>query len=393
MPLFDDIVRTETRPKRYNEPSFDYYNVSARPPMTVARALLEQWFARYPAEQRADLRARFRSNRHNNHAGAFFELYLHELFRSMGFTLQCHPELGEGVTTHPDFLVFRGEQPVFYLEGTITAEPEQETAANARLDQCYDALDALDSPNFFLGIEYAGAPLTPLRGAAMRREIRDWLESLNPDEVRRTFEQTGFQELPTRRFEHDGCVLVVSAIPKSAEHRGTDRDRPIGLMMPAAAQQVRPHESLRNAIERKGSRYGELGLPLVIAVNVLDDFFHEHDIMDALFGDECIVVSRLADGTFSHRPDRKANGAWRGPAGGRNRIVSAAIVVGHLMPMTLASSLPVLIHNPWAVNPLERGLWPLTQNLINPDTRALETVTGADFRSVLRIPNPWPVAE
>ncbi len=103
MPLFDDAVRTERRPRYENESVFDYLNSSARPGSAAVRLLMENWFDEYPIRHAPDIRTRFRSRTAVDHQGAFWELYLHTLLRRMGYDVEPHPPV-PGVTSHPDFL-------------------------------------------------------------------------------------------------------------------------------------------------------------------------------------------------------------------------------------------------------------------------------------------------
>jgi hypothetical protein len=123
--LFDDSERTETRIKRERESRFAYLNSSARAPMTAARKVFEQWFDSYPESGRSDLRARFRSPIDGQHQSAFWELYLHEVFSRLGFTLEPHPDI-DGSRNHPDFLVKEGDVRRFYLEGVVAGLPSEE---------------------------------------------------------------------------------------------------------------------------------------------------------------------------------------------------------------------------------------------------------------------------
>ncbi len=52
MQLFDTGPRTELRHKKDSESSFEYYNRSARPGISVLREILERWFERFPSEER-----------------------------------------------------------------------------------------------------------------------------------------------------------------------------------------------------------------------------------------------------------------------------------------------------------------------------------------------------
>src|SRR5437867_1608882 len=104
MTLFDDLERTEAGPGKYSQPHFDFLNRSARRVSGVVRNLLEEWFAQFPVNERADLRGRFRSPDDRQHLGAFVELYLHTVFRTLTLTLEAHPVLA-GSARRPDFRV------------------------------------------------------------------------------------------------------------------------------------------------------------------------------------------------------------------------------------------------------------------------------------------------
>src|SRR2546426_234126 len=97
--LFDVGTRTRAGPARFGEPSFTYLNESKRRPFDRVRSLIEEWFAEYPTEHHADLRARFRSVNRRQHAGASFELYLHALFNRIGFRAEPQPQEGARVLT------------------------------------------------------------------------------------------------------------------------------------------------------------------------------------------------------------------------------------------------------------------------------------------------------
>ena len=78
--LFDEIERTETRPKKEREPTFVYWNASARKSVETLRSFVQEWFDSYPADAQKDLWARFRSAIDSQHQAAFWEIYLHEPF-------------------------------------------------------------------------------------------------------------------------------------------------------------------------------------------------------------------------------------------------------------------------------------------------------------------------
>jgi hypothetical protein len=392
MTLFDNLERTERRPKRYGEPIFEYWNTSDRPSVTANRALLERWFARFPEPCRPDLRARFRSGTDSQHLSAFWELYLHELLCSMGFTVRCHPPAGEELGTHPDFLVSLNGARLFYLEGTLALPSQAESAEEARTAQVYDAINKMNSPNFFLGLRIRGAPATPPAGARLRPKLERWLSTLDPDDVGGTLEKGGLHALPTFPWSHQGWDVIFYPLPKSPEKRGKPGVRPIGLTMPGA-RYVDVHTSVRSSVAGKATKYGNLDLPFIVAVNVLDEFADLHLVLDGLLGQECVVVTERRDGSSEHRIDRTPDGAWFGARGSQNTRVSAAFVGLRLSVWDIAENTPDLVHNPWASRPMPQELWSMPQLVPNMQLRRLEKKIGRSAGQILSVPTPWPVPD
>lgn len=117
MTLFDDIARTDPSPASATEPSFTFLNRVASPHWGEVRALLERWFARFPAEHADALRDSFRSPLAGKHYAAWWELYLHELFTRLGYRIEIHPELPDSAR-RPDFGLRRGDEQL-YVEAAV----------------------------------------------------------------------------------------------------------------------------------------------------------------------------------------------------------------------------------------------------------------------------------
>jgi len=131
-----------------------------------------------------------------------------------------------------------------------------------------------------------------------------------------------------------------------------------------------------------------------VAVNVLDDFCHEPDIWNALFGEEQVVAIINPNGRAAHEwGERAANGAWHGHGGPRNRLVSAVSIVHQLSPSTLRTRSVTLIHNPWATNPLPLDAIPIPQTTISVPDGEIHRHEGRDHADILAVPNPWPVPD
>ena len=292
MPLFErSAAPAGQRPKRYGEAIYAYYRDSERPGVAAIRNLLEEWFLEIPPNERQDLQQRFRSPIERHHRSAVFELYLHHFLLRCGFQIEFHPDI-PGVTTHPDFLVSRDGQALFYLEAIAVSNSAREEADTNRMNQVYDVLNNLQSPDFYLGMRLEGAPETQPTGARLRGELARWLATLDREAIRQSFLEERYEDVPTYEWNHDGWRILFEPMPKGDEARGNTSVRPIGMAMPMRARQLTLDESLKDGVAAK-DRYGRVALPLVVAIQVVDEFrIAKIDVMNGLFGPEAITFNR-----------------------------------------------------------------------------------------------------
>jgi hypothetical protein len=383
--LFDDMTRTDTGYAAYAEPQYTYVNRSARDDVGRVRALLESWFARYPAEGRASLQADFRSTDDWQHAAAFFELFLHELLVRLGCVVTLHPAV-PGTSRRPDFLAVPKRGLAFYLEATLaTGESLGERSARRRANVVYDALNQLESPDFFLWLEVPQAPATPPSGRALRRRVAAWLATLKYDDVRRIYESKGTRSLPTYDHEQDGWTIRFRARPKY-KVRGHGGIRPIGSMTSGRVHEVDTRTPLRDALVDKAGRYGELDRPYVIAVNATSPWTPDRiSVMEALFGRESFRFGRSGVIEMRRIPD----GAWTAPTGPRYTRTSAALIVPGVNPWNVASCELCLYHNPWAQRPYSSPLRKLTHAVVGRNG-TVRWRRGVKLAGLFDLPPGWP---
>jgi hypothetical protein len=79
---------------------FDFYNRVDRPEWARVRDELEDWYSHYPDDD-GELRKRFRSRRHDQHFGAWWELYTYTFYRRLEYEITVHPTLPNGEETKP----------------------------------------------------------------------------------------------------------------------------------------------------------------------------------------------------------------------------------------------------------------------------------------------------
>jgi hypothetical protein len=150
-PLFDECERTDPTPALYAEDSFAFMNRAAGVVWERIRDELERWYAAFPED--TDLRQRFRSRDPRQHYAAWWELYLHNLFTSLGYRLTVHPEI-PGTKGHPDFLIERDDES-FYLEAATIFSGIVAAGRRAHLEgEVQDIINTIDPFDFMVSLSY-----------------------------------------------------------------------------------------------------------------------------------------------------------------------------------------------------------------------------------------------
>jgi len=383
LPLFDLADRTDLEYASYSEGEFAYLNRSGRPVVAAVRELLEEWFARYPAAHRGELRARLRSRASHQFDSAFFELYVHELLTRCRCSVVVHPDAPDGRGRRPDFLVTSHEGSRFFVEAVVVSDrSKRQAAADSRASEFLDALNGLSSTDFFLGVRTDGAPASPIPKRKWLGEVRHFLGSVQPDHAA-VRADTDLDQLPHVELEHDGWRVKVFAVLKQ-HGRGQPSRRILGMQL-GEAKLVDSRTPLRNSLVAKATRYGELGVPFVVAANAKSQHLDDIDIMEALFGKEQVVITR---GQMDGRLTRKPDGAWTSGGGPRNTRVSAALIASAILPWSVAAYTPQLYLNPWGAHSAVGQLRELPQ--IVPDGTRMVPRPGRSARELFGLPEGWP---
>jgi hypothetical protein len=378
------MLRNDEGPKQYGVPAFTYLNQSAREDVSRIREVLEVFFQAYSSAHRAEFRKRFRSTDDLQHRSAFFELFLHELFLRLNCTVDVHPEPASSGGRRPDFLVECPSGKAFFLEAVVASnETKEESKARARISTVYDAINRIESPDFFFGLDVEGALATPPPIRLIKQLIRDKLTSVDFEEIKEIYRAKGLKGLPRWPYEHAGWRIIFYPIPKS-KARGKINVRSIGLIY-TGVHWIDSTTAVREAIVRKAKRYGSLELPYVIAVNCLGEHVERIDIMEALFGTEQFVIGGdLSEPEFMRKPD----GAWRDRSGPRYTRVSAVLITSPVLPWSITSAPICLYHNPWAQRPYSCELTRLPQAI--PLKGSMEWRDGESLVSIFGLPLTWP---
>jgi hypothetical protein len=387
MKLFDDMERNDTGPASFSEAKFNYLNRSARPAFLRVRAVLEDWFSRYPGAHRRDLHSRFRSTSDIDHQSAFFEVFLHELLLRLDCRLEIHPSVG-GSVKRPDFLVRPNSGRPFYLEGAVASgESRQEASAGALRNKVHDLLNRLDSPKFFISWEVISSTPTAPATRKIKAFLKQQLDLLDPEQIASRYKSGGYPALPHWRYSHDGWEIDFFPIPKSPELRGKPGVRPVGMEL-HGVEIVDPRTPLRDVILEKAGKYGRVKHPFVVAVNSRADHLDRTDVLEALFGREQFIYTQTRNGVVGPKAERAPDGVWTSPNGPRYTRLSAVLLFVGLLPWTVCCCQVCLYHNPWAEKKLDSELNRLSR--MTPIGGRRSWVDGEPLSFILGLPPDWP---
>jgi hypothetical protein len=385
--IFDNIDRTTSGAASRISSAFNYLNTSSRTEAARVRALVDDLFHRYPANDQDDLKRRLRSLDNITHASAFFELVLHELLlRSDCKIVAVEPDVPDS-QKKPDFLVQAPTGEQFYLEATLaTGRSTADAAAQNRLNQALHIIDSMGSPDYFLDLTISGMPTDNIPAADFRRRLKFWMRQLNYDNVAIAWEE-GFQAVPTFDYAIHGVEFHIRPYPRRGT-RGIPTERAIGV------QSLEPFVGLpelpaRAAVTGKAGRYGDLPLPYVIAVNSMGTYARESQMIDALFGTPAVEVCDTEDGP-KDRHVRQRDGAWHGVGGPQYTRVSTVISTERVDPWHVGLRRARLILNPWAARSasfLDLGIDRREVDLANG--RLIES-EGHSLQELLELPENWP---
>ena len=305
MNLFDDIDREPATSMSNLYSAFVAVNQDGFPGEQDRRDKLESWFQKFPTDGQNDLRRRFRSRIHEDHEGAFFELFLHELMINLGLKVeQVHPTLLDS-RNHPDFMVCDGSK-YFYLEAATTGSEDGPFTLKKIEQEAIEELEKLTSSDFNLLIEITGEMSQAIRKAPLRSTFNELLsKGHDPEKVKATVDASRFDAAPSALYETDGWGIQAWLSPISRPARRPCQTRRIKVQF-ARARRTSRIDPVRNKLKGKGKNYGVPQLPLVIAVKTQDMFYNgRQNDMEVLFGNERILyvddVPEL---------DREPNGLW-----------------------------------------------------------------------------------
>jgi hypothetical protein len=388
-PLFDEFIRTDSSPSKFLEGTYKFLNRASSQYWQQVRDAMATWLGHVPARHQTDLRQRLTSGSDSQFNAAYLELYVHETFWRLGREVIVHPDTG--TARHPDFLV-KDDVQDFYVEARhIVGHSDAQRARLSRRAALYDALQGVNSPNFFLWIDVREIGPQDLAKRSVVRALEDWVATLNPDEEDEALKAAGsLGVLKALVWRDRGWVVGFRAIPEVQEGRGKPGIRPLGIFGAIEVNASDGVAPLKRALLDKANAYGHLGKPFVIALGV--DWFagrDEFDITGALFGGSQLQITA---GTDEPMLTRAPNGFWFGGDRWLRRHVTGVLQVTNLHPAFFAKANPTLWLHPEPEHAFDP---PAAWSVMRP-TDSGEFVherAGISHQELFGIADPWPVGE
>lgn len=379
--LFDEKNRIDLDPSLHNENAFSYYDRSARSDVSKVRNLLNVWFKKYPDDEKAELKSRFKKT----FSSAFYELFLYELFRQQDFEITIHPEI-QNSSKRPDFLLKKNEYEIYIEAKEAKDKTEAEEALENRTNQLYDLINKIDSPNFLLNIEELilkseKQPSTK----KVKVKVLDELNRQDLDLVAKQLTENGYENRNKITYDDEDLYLIISLIPKVPSSRIVGEGRSIG-MYPMETFWGGAEESIKSSFMKKAKRYGTLEKPYIICINAMgklgnDDF----DVANALWGSLAYTWStdpNNKDGKW----ERQRDGIFLDTKGPRYKNVSGVLVT-KVMEFNLHVAPHWFAKHPFSENEAKFDQFKLTHSFVKDGQ--IQTEKKCSIREILNIEETW----
>jgi hypothetical protein len=382
MALFDDRTRTRTDPMRDGESLFKFYDSCAVSTFAKYRELLNEWLRQLSPADAAKMISNMRKGSNAQFQSALCELMVHRLLRQLEYRVDIHPKL-EHTTRQPDFLArdARGAA-LCYVEVTTTNLADAETSQANREAQLYNAINEKTRlpEGLILGYSLEKSTRNMPKSGWFAAEIGKWARGETQAAQR--------EDDPLAYFEKDGWRVEVTLHRCSYVPRGA-----IGISS-GDARWIAPEIELREALEGKGTKYGDLGTPYLVVVadargEIVSTGAVGETLTNALLGYE-VDPERLDLAGKGTSPLARESGFWFRKARPDNIEVSAVLLLpdAEITKLRRQNRDGMLAFNPWAKYPLSEAFLPLSR--LASRSNRWTNIPGARTADILGIPEGWP---
>jgi hypothetical protein len=330
------------------------------PPLVVAKQEFLSWLAEVPEPNRSAWEGRLKSELDHPHFSVRLELYLHHYFRSNGWHINIEPDMF-GSPNKPDFRVSHGEDCIL-VEAKAVLEEKGTAQQTQRLRQL------ADNPTNKLSRYIIIQPLSDLPTSLPTRKIRNQVEQhakTLADEVLEFDLRDVHMNTP--------YSLKVVILPKGSE---PDEAGGVGGTV-SGVHTLAIGRRIRDALEQKAGKYGDIDEPFLIAVYGKDEFpVKTQDEVDALFGDRVFLVPTKGRGAVTE--SRKPNGFFTSMRDGTHRHEQVSAVLFYRYKWLEDNHVHQIhiYHNPFAQRTINTSLFPEVPQMVPSDGEKMIWING-----------------
>lgn len=267
---FDRTKAVEPGPFPLGTRPFEFLERGSDPAHEAARARVESMLAHYPEVDRDTFLTRLRARETAQSNDAFFELFVLDLFVRRGFNLLGVEQPLPHTAYVVDFTFATPAGAPFLVEVVSYNQPREAVGVQKLLNEVFNAVDSVENFEYQAEIvEVAGVPTQAVPKKPLRVRVARWLgqlpENSNAEQVFLVTSEFSFtlRAVPRRVGGRQG--LLVAPPPDFPAHNVV--------------------EGIRRKLYQKAFKYGELSVPLVVALNVSAEIHATAELFEeAVFG-------------------------------------------------------------------------------------------------------------
>ncbi|MCC7292604.1 MAG: hypothetical protein IT449_11145 [Phycisphaerales bacterium] len=308
------------------ETPFQYLSRSERAHAVLARETLNRLWKDFPPASKQHLYARLTAKDESAFEAAVFELYVHEVFRSLGFDIEVNPQIDQGLT--PDFRVTNANSLSTIVECTVIRESSATSKLAKRIHQLnMEASPLITVQGFAVGLSLAGSRVSDANPSARKFALflNDW------------FTQARYSTMVPRSRDYcepEGWRLKLYLIDLNSNEKLA---QVIAGQASAAWTGDVGEVKLRDAIAEKVRRYKSCER-LVVAI-AFNDFANLPDLEE--------IKSVLYGATDTSRDGSKTSSIWDDAASALGQNLIGVMLVPGCYPSGLNEAAPNLWDNPY----------------------------------------------
>lgn len=267
---FDRTKAVDAGPFPFGTRPLEFLERGSDPAHEAARVRVERMLAKYPKAELEPFLCRLHAREAAQSNDAFFELFILDLFVARGYKL-----LGvEQPLPHTAYVVdFTFESPAgkpFLVEVVSYNQPREAVGVKKLLAEVFNTVDSVENLEYQVKVlEITGAPTQAVRKKPLKARVVQWLGQLPANSN------------ATHVFEmSEDFAFTLAAVPRNPTGRS-------GLLIAAPPEGPSPNavEGIRRKLYEKAFKYGELRVPLIVALNVSAEIQATPELFEeAVFG-------------------------------------------------------------------------------------------------------------